>query len=178
MFNCQKKRLHTRIKGTSTHNHLVCKRTLKHLTKIVWLDGWVILYKLSGCRFEPRCIHGTLRYRAYFEQGVLWHSECLNSLKTCIYHDRKHNTQIIHKFCSFPRTILPKHQLFVAWNSIISPCLIPHWSWKWNLSVIVPYASGRFSLLKKCIVLFHQRKTFSGVSTLYLLLVLSLIWQY
>ena len=23
----------------------------------VWLDGWVFVYKLSGCGFESRCIH-------------------------------------------------------------------------------------------------------------------------
>ena len=28
----------------------------------------------SGCGFESRCIHLTLRYRNCFEQGVPWHS--------------------------------------------------------------------------------------------------------
>ena len=31
--------------GIRTHNHLVCKPALNH--------GWVFIYKLSGCGFEP-----------------------------------------------------------------------------------------------------------------------------
>ena len=40
---------------TGTHNHLVRKRTLTHLVKLaqpVWLNGWVFVYKLSGCGFH------------------------------------------------------------------------------------------------------------------------------
>ena len=37
------------------HNHLVCKRTLNHLAKLVWLNGWVFVYKLSGCGFKSYC---------------------------------------------------------------------------------------------------------------------------
>ena len=39
-----------------THNHLVRKRTLKHLAKL----PWVFVYKLSGCGFESRCCHKTV----------------------------------------------------------------------------------------------------------------------
>ena len=39
----------------------------------VWLNGWVILYKLSGSGFESWCILHT-RYCANFEQGGPWHS--------------------------------------------------------------------------------------------------------
>ena len=44
---------------TWTHNHLVHKRTLNHLAKLgpVWLNGWVLLYELSGCGFEYSCSH-------------------------------------------------------------------------------------------------------------------------
>ena len=34
---------------TRTLNHLVCKRTL------IWLNGWVFIYKLSGYGFESHC---------------------------------------------------------------------------------------------------------------------------
>ena len=37
--------------GTQTHNHLVRKRQLKQINQ----TDWVIVYKLSGCRFESRC---------------------------------------------------------------------------------------------------------------------------
>ena len=62
--------------GIQTHNHLVRKRTLNHLPKLafwfsirlqtnwlwvrirpVWLNGWVFVYKLSGCGFESRCCY-------------------------------------------------------------------------------------------------------------------------
>ena len=39
----------------------------------VWLNSWVILYKLSGSGFESWCILHT-RYCASFEQGGPWHS--------------------------------------------------------------------------------------------------------
>ena len=39
--------------GTRTHNHLVRKWTLNHLTKLPKL----FVYELSGCGFESRCSH-------------------------------------------------------------------------------------------------------------------------
>ena len=60
--------------GILTHNHSVCKRGLNHLTKLVkwwinhlesstiWpvrLSGWVFVYELSCCWFEPWCSHFT-----------------------------------------------------------------------------------------------------------------------
>ena len=47
--------------GTGTHNHLVRKRTLNHLSKL----AWVFVYELSGCRFE-------LRWSDMINQ-TLWH---------------------------------------------------------------------------------------------------------
>ena len=44
--------------GIWTHNHLVRKRTLDNLAKWpVWLNGWVCVYELSACGFEPLCSH-------------------------------------------------------------------------------------------------------------------------
>ena len=62
------------INGIGTHNHLVRKQTLDHLAKLVWLNGRVFIYVLSGCGFESRCCHLNFRYRASFEQGFPWHS--------------------------------------------------------------------------------------------------------
>ena len=36
----------------------------------VWLNGWVFVYKLSGCGFESCWCHLNFRYGAGFEQGV------------------------------------------------------------------------------------------------------------
>ena len=73
-----------------TQNNLVCKRTLNHLAKLakwlscvaihrtdkysqhssiiwpVWLNGWVFVYKLSGCEFESCCCHLNFRFGACF----------------------------------------------------------------------------------------------------------------
>ena len=46
-------------------------------SSIIWpagLNGWVFVYKLSGCGFESRCCHLNFRYGACFEQGVPWYS--------------------------------------------------------------------------------------------------------
>ena len=34
----------------------------------------MFVYELSGCGFESRCSHINLKFCAYFEQGVPWHS--------------------------------------------------------------------------------------------------------
>ena len=58
-------------KGIWTHNHLVHKRTLNHLAKLViWLNGWVFVYELSGCRFESRCCQKTIIWNPF--SAFLW----------------------------------------------------------------------------------------------------------
>ena len=42
---------------------------------LVWLNGWVFIYDLSGCEFKPCWSNLNFRYRAYFEQEVPWHSD-------------------------------------------------------------------------------------------------------
>ena len=42
-------------------------------TQLVWLNGWVFVYELNGCGFEPCCSHLIFRYRTCFEQEVPWH---------------------------------------------------------------------------------------------------------
>ena len=46
------------------------KRSKPKRLRPVWLNGWIFVYKLNGCGFEPRCCHLNFRYRACFEQGV------------------------------------------------------------------------------------------------------------
>ena len=38
------------------------------------LNGWLFLYKLSGCGFESCCSHLNFRLCVCFEEGVPWHS--------------------------------------------------------------------------------------------------------
>ena len=40
----------------------------------VWLNGWVFVYKLSGCGFESSGCHINFRCGTCFEQGVPLHS--------------------------------------------------------------------------------------------------------
>ena len=44
------------------------------IIRSVWLNGWVFVYKLSGCGFESSYNHLKFRFRAWLEQGVPWHS--------------------------------------------------------------------------------------------------------
>ena len=41
----------------------------------VWPYAWVFVYELSGCELESCCCQLNFRYRACFEQGVIWHSD-------------------------------------------------------------------------------------------------------
>ena len=70
--------------ATRTHNHLICKWTLNHLTKLAsFAKG------LSGCGFESSCNYSNFRY-VCFEQGVHSHSGYywvwIHS-KTCAWHN-------------------------------------------------------------------------------------------
>ena len=40
----------------------------------VWLNGWVFVYKISGCGFESRCSQLNFGYSACFEQIASWNS--------------------------------------------------------------------------------------------------------
>ena len=60
-------------RGIPMHNYLVRKQTLKTIWP-VWVNGWVFVYKLSGCGFESLCSHSNFRYCVCFKQGVLWNS--------------------------------------------------------------------------------------------------------
>ena len=61
-------------KGTQMHR---TEKYLQHISIIwiVWLNGWVLVYKLSGCEFESRCCQLNFRCHLCLEQGVPWHSD-------------------------------------------------------------------------------------------------------
>ena len=73
----------------------------------VWLNGWVFVYKLSGCGFESRCSHLIFRYGACFEQGVPWHSgktvECRFTLKLARDMIKTYNQIFILRLKLLPR---------------------------------------------------------------------------
>ena len=41
---------------------------------LVWLNGWVSVYELTGCGFKSSCSHLNFRFRACFEPGFPWPS--------------------------------------------------------------------------------------------------------
>ena len=40
--------------------------------QLVWPNGWVFVYELSGSGFESSCSHLNFRFCVCFEQGVSW----------------------------------------------------------------------------------------------------------
>ena len=40
----------------------------------VWLNGWVLVYDLSGCGFKFSCSHLKLKFLTCFEEEVSCHS--------------------------------------------------------------------------------------------------------
>ena len=58
----------------------------------VWLNGWVLVYELSGWGFESRCCHLIFKYGTCFEQEVSWHSSNYRvwvHSETRMWHDKK-----------------------------------------------------------------------------------------
>ena len=56
----------------------------EHSSTIWWVrpNGWVFIDKLSGAAFKSTCSHLILKFRAWFEQGVPWHS---GNYRVCIH---------------------------------------------------------------------------------------------
>ena len=71
----------------------------------VWLNGWVFVYELSGCRFESRCSHLNFRCHVCFEQGVPWHS---GNYTVSIYSDARtwHDKNIQSNFSFYAKNVM------------------------------------------------------------------------
>ena len=46
----------------------------------VWLNGWVFIFKLSGCGFKSCCCPLNFRHGTCVKQGIPWHSGKLQSV--------------------------------------------------------------------------------------------------
>ena len=58
---------------------------------IIWPNGWVFVYELSGSGFEPSSNHLNFRFRTCFKQGIPWHSGNYRvwiHSETRIWHDK------------------------------------------------------------------------------------------
>ena len=92
-----------------------CNETRTH-NQLVRLNGWVFVYDLSGCGFEPRCSHLNFRFRACFEQGVLWYSgnyRVWMHSETRTWHDK--NIQSFSEFCT---ECIPREMLFYKQDNV------------------------------------------------------------
>ena len=93
-------------------------------TQLIHLDSLVFVYELSGCGFESRCEYLNFRYRAFFEQGVPWHSG-------------NYRMYIHSKMCpDMIRTYSQKHRTgkYSQHNSIILPDWLNGWVFLFELS--------------------------------------------
>ena len=109
---------------TQTHNHLVHKRTFTN--KLVWLNGWLFIYELSGCGFRSSCSHLNFSFCVCFEQGVPWHSgnytkQIHPEMHMC--HDKNIQSKDLSSFNSWylPFLILPylpiqKNETLETWH--------------------------------------------------------------
>ena len=43
-----------------------------NIISFLWVNGWLLLYELSGYAFESRCCHLSFRNNACFKEGVPW----------------------------------------------------------------------------------------------------------
>ena len=67
---------------------------------LVWLNGWVFIYKLSGCGFESCCSHISFRYCTCLEQGVSWDSgeyRVLIHSETHMWHDKNIQSNALYR---------------------------------------------------------------------------------
>ena len=119
----------------------------------VWANGWMFLYKLSGCRFVSRCSHLDFRCRACFKQGVPWHS---GKYRMWIHSEMRTwydiNIQSIAPYRYILRTQLNHLVSFAKWFSF---CLRTKWLWVW---VPLRYLNFRYSACFEQRIPWHSGK--------------------
>ena len=79
---------------TKTYSQMHRTDKYSQLSSIIWpigLNGWMLVYELSGCEFASSCSHLNFRFSACFEQGVPWHLGnywVWTHSETCTWHDK------------------------------------------------------------------------------------------
>ena len=64
---------------------------------IIWpvlVNGWVLVFELSGCGFESSCIHLNFRFRSCFDLEFPWYSgnyQVWIHSETHTWHDKKYS---------------------------------------------------------------------------------------
>ena len=76
----------------------------------VWLNGWVFVYELSCCGFEPSCSQLNFRFHTCFEQGGPWYSgnyRVWTDSEMHMWHDKNIQTKITDCFFSQKWAVMP-----------------------------------------------------------------------
>ena len=113
----------------------------------VWLNGWVFVYELSSCVLQSYCSHLNSRYRACFEQGVLWHSGCRYTLKRVCNMMRTHSVLIVLQSSFFF-----SNKIFSLVAEIESHCKTIRWlcckvfNRKYNIIIVLSQLGQNFAL--------------------------------
>ena len=83
----------------------------------IWLNGWVFVYKLSGCGFESGCSHLNFRFCTCFEQEFLDIQatiECGFMIRT--YSHIRRN--ILSKYCKAIIRFCINNSLYIVYNKL------------------------------------------------------------
>ena len=98
------------------------------ITRPGWRNGWVFVYKLSGCRFEFCCSHLNFsRYGAFFKQGVPWHSgnyKVWIHSETRTWHDKNMHSNALHR-----QVLTAQLNHLASLAKWLSVCLQTRWFW-------------------------------------------------
>ena len=131
---------------TRTHNHLVRKRTLNHLAKLIkWLSCVVstylygiYIYELSGCGFESGCSHFKLQISRLFQARnsltfrQMW---SVDSLWSAYVTWKEHTVELLSICLFLSNRIFLVKALFLHDQKVKTKIQIS-WEWKklkrWN----------------------------------------------
>ena len=118
----------------ATHIHLVRKRTLNHFAKLAkWLTCVVTTYLYT--------IHLNFRYRACFEEGILWHSGNYRvhiHSEMCTWHDS--NIQGLHFLGAIKIVATMIHYCY---------CLMAYGKWRQII-----WKDDKYNILLFCVNMF------------------------
>ena len=100
------------------------------LSSVIWSvlrNGWVFVYKLSGCGFQSSCSHLIFRCRTCFMQRVPWHS---GKYRLWIHFEIRalHNINIPSKV-SYREVLIMQIIYFVSFPKWLSVRLRTKWFW-------------------------------------------------
>ena len=96
---------------------------------LIWPNGWVFVYELSGCGFECCCSQLTFRYCVSFEQGVPCHSSNYRVYihsETRTWHDNN-----IQSNASYRWVLTTQLNHLASLTKWLSVFLLTKWLWVW-----------------------------------------------